>query len=128
MKKRNHVTYDCHYHIVWTPKYRKELLVGEIEKDLRKIIEERVEELECQIEALEIMPDHVHILVNIPPQIGVHKFVKSCKGKSSRELRSKYKELRTRVPTLWSHSYFCATTGGVTLNKIKKYVEEQKIV
>jgi len=74
------------------------------------------------------MPDHVHILASIDPQLGVHKFVKTSKGRSSRLLRMKYKELRSRVPTLCTNSYFVSTVGGVTLDVVKKYIEDQKNV
>lgn len=126
--KLNHVTYDCNFHIIFTPKYRLKLLKGEIAEDLKIIIRELSEELKFEIKAMEIMEDHVHLLLNIAPQLGVHKVVKRIKGRSSRELRAKYKELRSRAPTLWTHAYFCATVGGAPLEVIKKYVEDQKTV
>jgi len=128
LKKQNHVTYDCNYHLIWTPKYRKSLLINGVDDDLKEIIQELSIELEFEIISMEIMPDHVHLLVSISPQLGVHKVIKRIKGRSSNILRKKYQNLRTKVPTLWTHSYFCATVGGAPLEVIKKYVEDQKEV
>lgn len=77
---------------------------------------------------LEVMPDHIHMLVEVDPQFGIHKFVKNIKGASSRTLREKHRDLRSRVPTLWTNSYFVSTVGGVTLDVVKKYIEDQKNV
>ena len=75
---------------------------------------------------LEVMPDHVHVLLEVNPQFGIHKAVKRLKGISSRVLRKEFKELTTRLPTLWSNSYFLSTIGGAPLKAIKKYIESQK--
>lgn len=72
------------------------------------------------------MPDQVHLLVEVDPQYGVHHLVKAIKGRSSRVLREDFPWLRTRLPTLWTNSYFVATVGGVSLSVIKRYVEQQK--
>jgi putative transposase len=75
---------------------------------------------------LEVMPDHVHLLVGVHPQFGIHRLIKQIKGQSSRILRQKYKILRTRLPTLWSHSYFVSTVGGAPLDIVKQYIEQPK--
>lgn len=72
------------------------------------------------------MPDHVHILLEVDPQFGVHKTVKALKGYTSKVLRSKFPALKTKLPTLWTNSYFVATIGGVTLDVVKQYIENQK--
>ena len=72
------------------------------------------------------MPDHVHLLLEVDPQFGVHKAIKMIKGKSSFLLRSEFSELKTKLPTLWTNSYFISTVGGAPLAVIKKYIEEQK--
>ncbi|GAA2532074.1 hypothetical protein GCM10010201_34440 [Pilimelia columellifera subsp. columellifera] len=76
--------------------------------------------------ALETMPDHVHLLVEVDPQYGVHRLVKAIKGRTSRVLRDEFPHLKSKLPTLWTNSYFVATTGGAPLAAIKKYVDEQK--
>jgi putative transposase len=75
---------------------------------------------------LETMPDHVHLLVEVDPQFGIHKLVKAIKGRSSRVLRQEFPWVRSRLPTLWTISYFVATVGGAPLSVIKGSVENQK--
>lgn len=77
---------------------------------------------------LEVMPDHVHLLVGVDPQFGVHRLVKRLKGKSSRVLREEFPWLKSRIPSLWTNSYFVTTTGGAPLAAVKKYIENQKRV
>ena len=130
-KSNNNITYSCKYHVIWCTKYRRDLLKNNIDNDFKNIIHNVANvanELNVEIIELEVMPDHVHLLIDVDPQFGVHKFIKTVKGKSSRFLREKHKTLRTRVPTLWTNSYFVSTVGGVTLDIIKKYIEEQKNV
>jgi putative transposase len=76
--------------------------------------------------AMEVMPDHVHLLVEVDPQLGVQKLVKAIKGRMSRVLREEFASLRSRLPTLWINSSFVATTGGVPLAAVKRYVEQRK--
>ena len=83
---------------------------------------------QSEIISLEIMPDHIHLLVEVEPQFGIHKLIKNIKGVSSRILRSEFPVLKSRLPTLWSNSYFCSTVGGAPLEIIKQYVENQKYV
>lgn len=123
---KNHITYDCNYHIIFCPKYRKKLLKDEIANDLSKYIESRTLEVDCKLKSFEVMEDHVHILVSIPPQMKVGSYVRMIKGGSAKLLRDKYKELKSKLPTLWTHSYFVSTTGGVNLEQVKKYIENQE--
>jgi len=101
-------------------------LVDGSEKRLRIILSGVCQERQADILALEIMPEHVHMLVEVNPQYGIHKLVKQLKGRSSRYLRQEYKWMRTRLPTLWTNSYFLSTVGGAPLSSIKKYVEAQE--
>jgi putative transposase len=89
-------------------------------------VREVVEEKGAWLVALDVMPDRVHLLVEVDPQFGVHKLVKAIKGRSSRVLREEFPSLRSRLPTLWTNSYFVATTGGAPLAALKRYVEQQK--
>lgn len=75
---------------------------------------------------MEIMPDHVHLLLEVHPQFGIHKAIKTIKGKMSRILRQEFPWLKTKLPTLWTNSYFCATVGGAPLSIVKQYIENQK--
>lgn len=74
------------------------------------------------------MPDHVHLLVECDPQFGIHRLVKQIKGRSSRFLRAEFPHLKSRIPTLWTNSYFVATVGGASLEVIKQYIENQRNV
>ena len=122
----NNIVYSCKYHVVWCPKYRRKVLVGNIEVRLKELIFEICNELQVDIIEMEIMPDHVHLLIEVDPQFGVHKVIKNIKGKTSRILRQEFKELTTKIPTLWTNSYFVSTVGGSPLKVIKQYIESQK--
>ena len=125
-KSNKNVVYSCKYHIVWCPKYRRKVLKGEIETRLKEVVVNTCKEINVDIIEMEIMPDHVHLLLEVDPQFGVHKAIKMIKGKSSFLLRSEFSELKTKLPTLWTNSYFISTVGGAPLAVIKKYIEEQK--
>src|SRR5271169_725754 len=127
-KSNNNVVYSCKYHVVWCPKYRKSVLTGNIAGRLKIIIRDVVFERKSEIIEMEIMPDHVHLLVEVDPQYGIHRLVKQIKGRSSKLLRSEFKVLRTRIPTLWTNSYFVSTVGGAPLAVIKQYIEHQKVI
>lgn len=126
MKTKNHVTFDCNYHIIFCPKYRKKVLIGEIKDKLSLILKDISIELDCELKEFEIMEDHVHILVSIPPQLKVSSYIRKIKGVSSNKLRKIFPELRSKLPTLWTHSYFVSTTGGVNLEEVKKYIQNQE--
>lgn len=125
-KSNNNIVYSCKYHVVWCPKYRRKVLTGNIELRLKELIQETCDELQCELIELELMPDHVHMLVDVDPQFGIHKLVKTIKGKSSRILRKEFPVLTTKLPTLWTNSYFISTVGGAPLEVIKQYIENQK--
>jgi len=122
------VVYSCKYHIIFCPKYRRKVLVNGIDTRLKAIIGEVAADMRVEVLEMEIMPDHVHLLCEIDPQLGVHKFVKHLKGRSSRLLRQEFAELRSRLPTLWTNAYFVATVGGAPLAVIKQYIANQKLV
>lgn len=128
IKTNNNVAYRCHCHVVWCPKYRRKVLSGPVEDRLKQIVGEVCAERDAQIIELEVMPDHVHLLVSVDPQYGIHRLVKQIKGRSSRLLRQEFPSLNSRLPTLWTNSYFVATVGGATLEVVKQYVENQKNV
>ena len=126
MDSNNNIVFRCTFHVVWCTKYRRKLLTPEVEARLKEIAAEVAAETRCTIREMEGDLDHFHMLVDCDPQFGIHRFVKAVKGRSSRLLRKEFGQLRTRVPTLWTNSYFVATVGGTTLAAIKKYIENQK--
>ena len=112
--------------MVWCPKYRRRVLGGRIEERLEQLIREVIEEKGAWLVELEVMPDHVHLLVEVDPRFGIHKLVKAIKGRTSRLLREEFPVLKSKLPTLWTNSYLVATVGGAPLEVVKRYVENQR--
>lgn len=127
-KFSNNVVYFCKYHVVFCPKYRRSVLKDGVDVRLKELIQQTCEQLNVEIIEMEIMPDHVHLLMEVDPQFGIHKAVKQIKGYSSRILREEFPWLKSRIPSLWTNSYFVSTVGGAPLAVIKQYIENQKNV
>ena len=125
-KKSNTVCYSCKYHIIWCTKYRRNVLNEDVQQKLKILIQEIINQMNCELIEIEVMENRIHLLVECVPQLGIHKLVKKLKGVSSRILRTEFSHLRTRLPTLWTNSYFVSSVGGAPLEIIKKYIEEQK--
>lgn len=125
VRSNNNVVYRCTYHVVWCPKYRRKVIGGNVAERLKQVIAEVCAERGATIVEVETMPDHIHLLVSVDPQFGIHRLVKQIKGRSSRLLRQEFPHLKSRLPTLWTNSYFVATVGGATLDVVKRYVEDQ---
>ncbi len=126
MRSNNNVVYICRYHVVFCPKYRRKVLTPPIDERLKTILTEQIERWGQDLIELEVMPDHVHLLVGCDPQFGIHRLVKLLKGHSSHALRAEFPALKRRLPSLWTNSYFVSTVGGVTLETLNRYVESQK--
>jgi len=99
-KSNNNVVYSCKYHVIWCPKYRRKVLVDGVEKRLKQILADETENMKSELMDLEVMPNHVHLLCEVDPQFGIHRYVKRVKGVSSRLLRQEFTGLRSRLPTL----------------------------
>ena len=127
-KSNRNVVYSCKYHVVFCPKYRRKVLVGGIDLRLKEILLQVSIEKAGEIIEMEVMPDHVHLLIQVDPQYGIHRFVRQLKGVSSRILRKEFSKLSSRLPTLWTNAYFVATVGSAPLSVIKQYIENQKNV
>lgn len=127
-KSNNNITYSCKYHVVFCPKYRRSVLVNGVDVRLKELIKNVCEQYNVELIEMEIMPNHVHLLIDVDPQFGVHKAVKRIKGTSSHILREEFPWLKSKIPTLWTHSYFVSTVGGASLDTIKQYIENQKYV
>src|SRR4051794_16398757 len=113
------------YHLVWCPKRRKPVLTGKVAIDCKALIEAKCAEYAWHIEQLAIRPDHVHLFVRTWPTTSAAAVLKEVKGVTSRELRSKYPQLR-KLPSLWTRSYFASTAGNVSQETIRRYIEAQK--
>lgn len=124
-QRSKHHVFLINYHLVWCPKRRRKVLIGAVETRLKQIIGEVANELNIQIIALEVMPDHLHLFVSSRPELCLTHIVWAMKSRSSRVLREEFPDLQ-RMPSLWTHSYFVSTAGNVSADTIKKYIEEQK--
>ena len=127
-KSNNNIVYSCKYHVVWCSKYRRDVLKDGADIRLREIIREVCDESGAELMEMEVMPDHVHLLVDVDPQFGIAKLIRRIKGRSSRELRETFPWVRSRLPSLWTNSYFVSTVGGAPLEVVKQYIEQQKHV
>jgi putative transposase len=125
-KSNLNVVYSCKYHVIWCPKYRRSVLVKGVDVRLKEIIQDVANECKSEILELEVMPDHVHLLVEVDPQFGIHRLIKLMKGRSSKLIREEFKWVKSRLPTLWTNSYFVSTIGGAPLEVVKQYIEQQK--
>ncbi|MCC5665081.1 IS200/IS605 family transposase [Nostoc sp. CHAB 5784] len=113
------------YHFVWIPKRRKKVLIGNVAKRLEELLYEKTSLLDCEIIALEIMEDHVHLFVSCPPTLAPDQIMFRLKGYTSRVLRLEFPHL-LRLPSMWTRSYFCGTAGDASSETIKKYIANQK--
>jgi putative transposase len=127
-KNGNHLVYSCQYHVIFCPKYRRSVLVDGIDKRLKELIKSKESEYGYEVLDMEVMPDHVHLILDIDPKIGIFTVVSRIKGFTSHELRNEFPILTRRLPTLWTQSKFISSVGAVTLEVVKKYIEEQKNV
>lgn len=101
-------------------------MVGDVADRLKELVYERAEMMGCKVITLEVMPDHVHLFIQGDPELTPNKIIGKIKGYTSHELRREFKELTTRLPTLWTWRYFISTHGHVLDKTIQKYIEEQK--
>ena len=128
MQRNSHQVYELGYHIIFCTKYRHKILTGEVEIACRNAIAETCAAYGWTLEEIEVMPDHVHLLLSIDPQLSIHRAIKRIKGRSSHDLREEFPWLKSRIPTLWTNSYFVSTVGGAPLAQVRKYIERQKEV
>ena len=128
-RKGSHTIYDIKYHIVWITKYRKPVMSGLVTNRCREIIRQVCKENEVEIVKGHISKDHVHLLVSVPPILSVSKLVQLMKGRSSRKLLMEDKNLQKQYwgQHLWARGYFVASSGNITDEMIKEYIENQDI-
>lgn len=129
IKKYRHdhsIVFSCQYHIIFCAKYRRQVLTDGIDSRFKDIVNSKQTEYGYSVLEMEVMPDHVHLLLDIDPRVGVLSVVAKIKGFSSHTLRQEFPRLKSRLPTLWTRSKFVSTCGAVSLETVKKYIEEQK--
>ena len=127
-KSNKNIVYSCKYHVVFCPKYRRRVLADGVDERFKEIAREVAEDLRFEIIEMEVMPDRVHLLLEVDPQVPIHKAIKRIKGRTSHDLREEFPWLKSRIPSLWTNSYFISTVGGAPISAVKQYIENQKSV
>ncbi len=128
-RKTSHAVYDIKYHVVWSTKYRKKVLYGQVAERLRELIREICKGNEIDFIKGSISKDHVHLFISVPPFLSVSKLVQSLKGKTSYKLLSEFKELGRAFwgRHVWGRGYFAASSGNVTDEVIMEYIATQDL-
>jgi putative transposase len=120
------LVYSCQYHVIFCPKYRRKVLVEGIDSRMKELLLEEQSEYGYALIESEIMPDHVHLLLDVNPQVGVLSVVAKIKGYTAHMLRKEFPSLKSRLPCLWTRSKFVSTVGAVSIDTVKAYIENQK--
>ncbi len=121
-----HLTYSCQYHVIFCPKYRRKVLINGIDERAKELFLEIADQYKFTILDMEVMPDHVHLLIDCNPRFGIMECIRKLKGCTSKRLRDEFPELETKIPTLWTRNAFISTVGAVSLETVKQYIEDQK--
>ena len=124
-KAKNHRVFSCQYHIVICTKYRKKIFVCGIDKRLKEIILETAKMYKFEIPDIEVMPDHVRMIIDCDPEKGIVDCIRNIKSRSSHILYKEYPALKKELSSIWSRGYFVSSVGSVSLEVVKKYIEEQ---
>jgi len=124
-KSNANVVFSSKWHVVFCPKYRLRVLVRGVDVRFKQIVEEMAERFKFAVLEMEVMPDHIHLLLEVDPSINIISMVGQIKGFSSRVLRQEFPFLRS-LPSLWTNSCFVSSVGGAPLEIVKRYIQEQK--
>lgn len=123
----SNTVYACQYHVVFCPKYRRKVLVDEVRERFMELAPESVADMPgVEVLEMEVMPDHVRLLLEVPPETAVKQVVGRIKGMTSRILRSEFPTLKSRIPTLWTNSCFVSSVGGAPLGIVEEYIKNQR--
>ena len=125
-KRTRHAAYNINYHFVWVPKFRRKILVDRLAVRLEELLRCKTLELDGEVLNLTIMPDHVHLFCSFPPTIAPYQIMHRLKGYTAHMLRREFHELNSRLPNLWTRSYYVGTAGSVSAATIRRYIDEQK--
>ena len=120
------IVYSCQYHVIFCPKYRRPVLTEAVAARMKELVGQKQIEYGYAVMEMEVMPDRVHLLLDIDPRVGVNQVVAKIKGYTSHELREEFPWLKKRLPTLWTRSKFISTVGAVTLEVVQQYIVNQK--
>lgn len=120
------IVYSCQYHVIFCPKYRRKVLTDAIVPRLKELVFAKQADYGYTVLEMEVLPDHVHLLLDVDPREGIAGIIAKIKGYTSHELRNEFPHLVKRLPTLWTRSKFISTVGAVTLDVVQQYIENQK--
>ena len=120
------IKYSCQYHVMFCPKYRRKVLLPPLDDRLKELLLEKQEAYDYSVMAMEIMPDHIHLLLDVDPRIGIVSIVGKIKGYTSHIIRKEFPWMKKRLPSLWTRGKFIASVGSVTLAVVQKYIDSQK--
>lgn len=120
------IVYSCQYHVIFCPKYRRKVLTDPIAARMKELLLSKQAEFGYTVIEMQVLPDHVHLLLDVDPRAGINVVVGKIKGFTSHELRNEFPHLKKRLPTLWTRSKFISTVGAVTLDIVQHYIECQK--
>lgn len=118
--------YNLGFHIIWTTKYRRRVLVNGVDDMAKELIAKKCDEHKWELCSIEVMPDHIHLFVKPHPHDSVSYIVAQLKGSVSKVLREAYPHLKTKLPSLWTRSYYVESVGHISIDTILKYIDEQK--
>ena len=125
--KTRYAVYNCNYHIVWIPKYRRRVLVGQVKEIISELFESIAQSQEMEIISFEVMPDHIHLFVSAPPRLSPSEIVNVFKGVTARMLRMKFPQLKkVFAEGLWTRTYYVGTAGSMSAETIQRYIEDQE--
>ena len=120
------IKYSCQYHVIFCPKYRRKVLLPPLDDRLKELLLEKQEAYDYSVMAMEIMPDHIHLLLDVDPRIGIVSIVGKIKGYTSHIIRKEFPWMKKRLPSLWTRGKFIASVGSVTLAVVQTYIDSQK--
>lgn len=122
------LVYRNQFHVIFCPKYRRKVLTDGVDTRLKEILYNEAQKMNVKIKALEVMPDQVHMFIEFDPRMALHKIIKQFKGQSAHILKTEFPHLKSRIPNLWTRSYFSCSVGSVSEESVKQYILEQKHV
>lgn len=125
-KSSEHLVYSCQYHVIFCPKYRRQVLVNGVDARLKELFLQIAEKYDFNILDMEVMPDHVHLIIDCNPRFGIMECVHKLKGGTAKIIREEFPYLKSRLPNMWTRGTFISSVGAVSLDIVKKYIENQK--
>ncbi len=127
-RKGSHSVYSLKYHVIWCTKYRYRVLIGEVAQRVRELLREICTANYVDVVSGSVSPEHVHMLVSVPPSLSISKLVQYMKGKSGRKIMMEFSHLKKRYwgQHMWAKGYFVVTVGNLNEKQIQQYIEEQE--